>query len=653
MKRLFLALLFALPTSAFAADITKATSNARGALWLDVRDFGAKPGTANYVTCAAAFQAAVDLPKPPGVLHKTVYAPSDPLGWWFDRPVWLDQPGVILVGDGIGQTSLNAMAYSFPPIIAGIKRVPSSLVGEQNVPDASHWVDLNGKLDNSVTGGTPNIRWGLRTKADALILFPSGGLSLGPRPSGWSTVKTFRLEMAVDMATTQLPVSGIFCGLWNLEKPSPWGVYYNSGYVILTLQTSDGVTRSFLVPSGVLTGVNRIAFQVDLVAGTALAWLNHNQVAVNLSQAGAGFAGGKLTLHDRDFSHFCLGFESTSLSASDMRGASTVIPPGASRSLGYSDVTMLGLKVSDGAAYRDLGAGKPQTRIDGAPVNDNAMFTDDPGTIDYVRNDVGPATYGNRMLRSARSFGLMLSPGHAWPGNTVVDCGIRDMSINTIGDFGHAVATGLAINWEATNIETGAGAYGMGDIPCGSNYTSTLTNCRLSGTEANLYKFFGIYTARDLRIGGAGRNAILSVCSSGKFDGGFVGNGVATEYVARMMAREGGGAYSFDGFHTDFETGDIPRKALFSFELDRYSPNSLFIRGGSHANIGPGAVMLELRSNQQPNDPAVMPGYVSMEGVRTFLNQMPGGYVRTDGKWRGAIRIDGERVPGAVFGTGP
>lgn len=641
----------ALHSSAFGADVPTSTTNTRGPLWLDVRDYGALPGTTNCAANRAAIQAAIDAPLPTGITRKTVYIPSDPAGWWLDGPLWLDKPGITIQGDGLGQTNLNSFVYSFPPILAGVTRNPISFAGEKTQPSAANWVDLGGKLDSSVATAPGQNRWGYRTWGDTLLVFPSGGLTLGPRPSGWQSVKTLLLEFAVDMSTTNLPSSGIFCGLWSADKASPWGVYYNSGYVILSLQTADGVKRSFLMPAPTLNGVTRIAFQVDLATGTVLGWLNKTQVAVIMNQAGAGWSNGNQQLADRGVSHFGIGFESRSLGPSDYWGGASVVPPGASHALGYSDITMLGLKVSDGAKYANLGAGQPQTRVDGGPVNDAILFTDDAGTIDYIINLIGPTTMSNpRMIRSARAYGLMLAPGNAYDGVMVRDCSIRDLTISTIGNYGHALAMGIVNHFEVDDFETKSGAYGIGAINIAANYKNRFTNCRLSGTEANLYTYFAMSEVTGLRVAAAGRRGIFTAGSSLKLDGGFIGNGVATEDVYRAVARDGGGVHEINGLDTDFEGVDIPSHSLYSFEADRYAPNVVMIRGGTHGTIGSKAVVLDLRSNQAPNDPAVPFGYASIEGVRTFLGQVPGGYLRTDGKWKGDIRVDGDRVSQPILG---
>jgi hypothetical protein len=282
-----------------------------GPLWFDARAFGVSPqnpdnGPALQAAhdAAAAALAAITGGFFSGVQPTaTIFIPGSRTPYTLKTPVFIEANGVEIRGER-GSTQLVGMPSScYTLLYCGISRV-----GQGNVPNAAYRPDLwnggNSKLDSSVVTAA-NQKWGIRTNSDAFVVaqdgvFSHGGLSPTTNmPDSWRETAQFTMEFAVEgFASGKMPgglnlfaigtTGGSGSGATTAgEAACPFFVQTtgtNAYKVFLNTQSSRFSTTwnvySFSFSSGTATGVQKIALQVDWVAGLVTAYVNGTQVAV-------------------------------------------------------------------------------------------------------------------------------------------------------------------------------------------------------------------------------------------------------------------------------------------------------------------------------------------------------------------------------------
>src|SRR5262245_36544046 len=151
-----------------------------GALWVDVRDYGAKAD--NGVTDnAVPFQAAIDdlasklanSPSAKGV----VFIPNAPQVYGVKSTVWVDRDNIEIRGEGWG-SCVQMLGYKHSVFLFGVRRTETDNAGNPLVIANSNRPDCFGKLDTSAVA-SPGGRWGLRTNGNTFAQFQACPLSAG------------------------------------------------------------------------------------------------------------------------------------------------------------------------------------------------------------------------------------------------------------------------------------------------------------------------------------------------------------------------------------------------------------------------------------------------------------------------------------------
>ena len=260
----------------------------------------------------------------------------------------------------------------YPMFIVGVPRV-----GNGNVPNSTYRPDLwNGgspKLDSSVVGG-PNRVWGLRTNGDAYLVsqasaFSHGGFQLTGTgagwPDNWAQTKQITIEFAIEgFAGGQVPGGTQLFGLGanGYGPSSPFTLCTSAANAFTLLVSTQAVeygpvSNSILTfSSGSATGVQRIAIQIDLVAGAVTAFVNGTQVAVTGTAPSAG-----LNLNENPYWPFVIN----------------ALYDGSNGSCG-ADFALYGLCLSRSIRYANNGNGQaqvPNPQIYGTSANDFGTAT--------------------------------------------------------------------------------------------------------------------------------------------------------------------------------------------------------------------------------------------------------------------------------------
>jgi hypothetical protein len=231
---------------------------------------------------AAVAQAA-------GIAGGYVFVPAATAAYSIQTPVFIDQ-GVLL--DCEPGTAFAGPTQSAAPLL--YVGVGTDAVGTPYRPD------LFGKLD-AQTVGAAGQKFGLRTNGTGYFQSQFSPFSHGPispldgLPTGWYGQGQFTIEFAVEgFASGQLPAGLSLWGLGNTSAPLPFALqtYATNGFQFAwgtQTQKFGPVTQgSVTFSSGAATGVQRIAIQLDLVAGAIQVYANGQQVATSGNPPAAG-----------------------------------------------------------------------------------------------------------------------------------------------------------------------------------------------------------------------------------------------------------------------------------------------------------------------------------------------------------------------------
>src|SRR6185295_14736 len=188
---------------------------------LNVVNYGA---LADGRDCAPAYQAAVDdllASGKPGV----IYTPAAADTYKLHAPVLCDAPFARFLGDGPDQSVIQS-TFCWPPLTFGVKRnslgVPLTL---------DHYVSTTLVLDSTAAG-----KWALKTKGDAHVGFVGSPFDCGPADHQfWGGTNQFTVDFAVAAAPFKQDL--VVCGLMDKQKPSPWFLFFASGFCKLAFAT--------------------------------------------------------------------------------------------------------------------------------------------------------------------------------------------------------------------------------------------------------------------------------------------------------------------------------------------------------------------------------------------------------------------------------
>ncbi len=215
---------------------------------------------------------------------------ANALPWTFYRPVIVDRPFLSLTGNGPHQTMLRGKSC-FGPVVNGLANVRKASL--------SHWGNASNRLDGSLG----RVAYGHRTKSPtgqyARLSFSGSPFSEGPH-AGWAAVR----KLTLDFGFVLHAANGNSCNLFGCQatpthQPAPYYCYSQGGITYLDLRTTTNPrlrVRLMWAPFATMGQMTRLSVQLDLDAGTALAWANGSAVATTTD--GVSLAG--VTLHQPD-----------------------------------------------------------------------------------------------------------------------------------------------------------------------------------------------------------------------------------------------------------------------------------------------------------------------------------------------------------------
>ena len=433
----------------------------RGPLWFDARDYGLSASNADN---GPAIQAAHDAAQAAlaainGVFFSgitpaaTVYIPSAKTPYTVKTPVFIEGSSIEIRGDGTGTQLVTTNGYGYPVFINGIYRV-----GSGNVPNATYRPDLWNSgtpyLDSSVVTAAGQ-KWGFTANADAWIVSQASVLSHGgPSPTysglpdNWLNTQQFTVEFAVSGPSGASMPSGI--NLFGVGAPGPLtatgaGVWYVTTSATntyrLTLYTQAArfgpfATHVFTFTSGAATGVQRISFQVDLVAGAVTAFVNGSQVAVTTV---SGALTANMNLNENQYFPFVL----------NSNGDGT---PGAS-GVNWS---LYGFCISRSLRYANLAAGQaqaPHPQLTGTSTKGSGTLTlTVPGsptggtytvTIGGVTSGAISATASTSALQSALQAMSSVGSGNILVTASTTSHGTLQYSLTTASGYSLTGSPGM------------------------------------------------------------------------------------------------------------------------------------------------------------------------------------------------------------------
>jgi hypothetical protein len=489
----------------------------------DVRNYGAVPDEQAGTT----FPAALEKIHAEILTYRATH-PGDgctiriPGGHWYtDVPILWDLEYTRFVGDGADTTILQSTGQ-FSALILGLRSNPG---GKAWTDD--HWVDLNGKMSFA---SSPGKYYGIRTKTDAHAAFWADPFSFSGCASDganayWSGVRKLTIDFCIDWPAPPTNSNQNTIDLFSISDGSRWTpfcirVYGRTYYFEFRL--ADGKHRGFsfsLPPSMAASGVHRVSFQIDTVAGTAQAFLgdtnaNRVQVATNYyGSGGATFdATTNLTFLANEIHPFMIGGVSPNAMG----------PGGAQNRVDHS---FYGLQFSNKCLYANNGAGKPQVRVDGAAVSDSNCFHSvqgDPATIVTLDNPSGPnGPWGGKLVRYVGGVG---SSGYGAGYGLFLQ---SEMQINTTGNlFGQEVhdltiqtsarsrGWGAALtltgnfNTQITGVNAFGGWHGIGTLYIGGCYPTFIDRVKVNGYDAGMMLMGQIAQISKVDCGFCGTTAI-------------------------------------------------------------------------------------------------------------------------------------------------
>jgi hypothetical protein len=626
-----------------------------GSFWIDVRDYGAR--TDYGFDNTPVFQAAVDAmaaqlnaarsANPALRVVGTIYVAKSAGYYYFSAPVWVDSPFIEIRGDGEGSTLAMHNSVCHPIFIFGLRRQVAAGPGVPKllVADASYRPDLFGKLDSSAVTSAGQ-RWGFRSNGDSLIQsqgspLSSGGTGSFGTPDNWAETSTLTVEVALEGPTGgvmpgNIPIAGL--GVATKGQLYPFTLYTdapNSYVVLFCTQASQFgplTTRRFGFSSGTATGVQKIAFQIDLNAAGVSAFVNGLQVST-VNNLGADFASG-FRFAENDYYPLLIG---------DSGGNRPSLG-----NVGGFDFNLYGFCISRTIRYQSNGVALPQRRVDNpaTPITDlYRYFTPrfspateiDNGTIGYLSFTDAP---GGRLLtvqggvasNTCQSSAFLLHSLMTVPGG-IVQNSLCDVQLIGGNLYGQNVAVGQVIELKIKGVRSSTAYHAIGSLSNGANYTIRLEECYLDGCDSGYFALDQIVWARNVTFASAGRATMRFVGCNVAADNVTVEFGAQrNQSTIKIHTGDYGGNYSFRNLAVDYEGDAYLHAAIYCENHPYVSSTSLRLEDvylGSIGNV-PLIMLKEV-------DPSFPKGTLMVDNLQAYTDQ-----------FRAVIDVDGPNWYGEV-----
>jgi hypothetical protein len=604
----------AAPTAADALSLMQSL----GKPVVDISRLGALPGPgAAARSTRKALQSALDafrtpnlIPGPiPGVMlpglppgKPTIYIPTG--NYQVDR--WVSPPaatsGVTITGEG-GSSSISPWGGGHSPLLIGLPFTPAP---NRRSMDSGQFFPLDGTMDSTVKG-----RFGYRT----CPVVPAGSppvsgfatawdtpLDLGP-VKGWGTVGSLTVEFCVDTDRTPIGRAHV-AGMSRGPVAGPWIVIGAPGRIDLLYELdglpvydAKGVRRSrqLSIPYKDGGGRRRVAFQLDLAAGSTSAWLDGLRVATTGDPPPP--AGSKLA--DNLDLPFHLGAS----------GASGVKRSDYFQGNPTTDLAVCGFRVSTAARYVDsTPAGQPIARLDGKPVTDAlSYFTSDPDTLGFLNvtddvEDLASCRFIPFRGASAQTFACYaMDPDHGNNASTIGPVQLQGVALRT-GGVGSALTIHAAMDARISGCFL-EGARGIGTPSGLVNYTTRISDTTLNGSVGGARFYAGAAILDAPRFERVGRDGCLS-SRGGTItvrDCPLNGAAYAAGCTPRTFFRIAGGSLVASNVGIDNEENTSPTVATFwataTYGDSTSQPAFLKLdQSGSHTHPGIPLVRLDRES---------------------------------------------------------
>lgn len=548
------------------------------------------PGT----DCTAALQQVIDDARAacvtaggtPNSCPLVIYFPgaltsnlSNPNGYQTSKPLLCDIGGVTFVGDS-SQTSFLHAFHGGPSVIFGFSRD----AGGTAALTAAYWPSNSGVLD-----GSQSATVGVRTNATDILSWSGSGFDCGPSadvPNFWEGATQLTIDFAAQ--TNDGKVTNV-CGL------DSWFVNLGGGEISVFAYTPDGVQHHIHWTCNTdprLNGFHRYTIQLDVNAGTVNAW--QDRVQLGAPKSDSSVPSGTSFMPNGD-------------------------NPNAPRGKFYvgqlsSDLTVYGLKVTQGLLYNVSTTGSSQARIDAATLNDNKQFF----TVEKTTCGLLSLTEGQNAYRREKAQGAALSSGGSlrneafyglWWNSTLQGNGwcpqitLKDMKFQS--DFyGGAVTFCHPNQVYIYRCVMFGGMRGVNSHAYFTSYTYNVHDTQLSG--ANDTAWYGdtqVVQMTGCDIPAHSRSAIRMYGGNLRYEGGLVS---ATSHVPwdefRFIDGQSGGQFILDQVECDFEGGG-PSNSYVNCDGQSFSAGTtLILRSVRFGTMQPGAVHVIL------NDPGSVQG---------------------------------------------
>ncbi|MDX2035894.1 MAG: hypothetical protein SFX72_04525 [Isosphaeraceae bacterium] len=621
---------------------------------VDVRDFGAIPD--GKTDSADAFQRAVDTlartlaadTAPGDRAVGIVRVPAAPRAYKLGKPVWLDQPFIEIRGEGQGTRVETFPQRNHPLFLLGLRRVARvELDGKQQLlePSPRYRPDLFGRLDAAAVPKR-GLRGGFRTHGETLIQAQASPLSDGPRHSRgdwttdhWYETRALTVELAIEgPGGGPMPAgTAIFSiGVGSDTRAYPLLMYTdgdNRWLVKFSTQRERFgplVSRRFGFSTGRASGIQRIAFQIDLERAEVAAFADGRELDLERG-LGDDFAPG-LRFAENDYYPLLIADGGGNRPALGNRHG--------------KDWTLAGFLFSRTPRYRvGRRPGSAQTRNDGKPIDDlYRYFTPpeaDPGTIGFFDFLDRPDEHG-RMLtiqggpaaNGHRAAAFLIHCLQNKPGG-ILDNAVRDIHLVGGKLYGQNLAVGQVLDLRISGVRSTDAYHAVGSLNNGANYTIRLDDCTFDASDSGYFGLDQLIWARNIHFAGSGRATIRLVGCSASFENVFVGfHSPNNESTAKLHAGDYGGNYAFRNVQVDYE-GDAFLHAPFYAEIHPYIPETtLRLTDVFLGTVGKQIPLVLLREGEPGWKKT---GYLSVDVMQAF--QPVETIVETDGPgWRGTLR---------------
>lgn len=462
------------------------------------------------------------------------------------HPVFDDADNTTIRGVGRMNSALNFW-NSNVGLICGLKRFD---------PPTDMRVDSFGKLDTTAckAAGQRSGLWTTSAVEAGTVntgAFVGTGFDLG-RGDGYQSTKQLTIEWCHE-ATQYCGYDGFMSNMplfgmrGNYTVCGPFIVMQQQKVYSLMFTTSDGVNRLARIPfaddtTTKPTGLQHIAFQIDLTAGTVSGFRNRVEVAVSTATLGAGWQPGLSFLPNESYPFIIAGLDQYITAPATAAGQN-------------GDTALHGLRVSDALKYKSGTPGQPQTRVDGAACTDlNSYFVverDTLGLIDTAATTPHPMLLAGRLPGGAACYAPVCSANHTRLGVwgqpwQVGSSRLENITIGLRSQYGAAVLGMATMDFVGEDVILYGASHGFCSLnyPCNS-YPMTWTRCQFIGQWANYYGMGNYVTFRDCVLKSAGCYGFLFAGSTVNIDGGFWSQLNTTSTRAGIRLLRGTGASQF------------------------------------------------------------------------------------------------------------